>query len=89
MTPEQLQNLNSQLWGLAVKRKNCEDRVSAETRKLGVDDTAKLNALKDSIFVQQHVNAVALLSRIRQHMQARRYEWDRVERSYRTAVNGE
>jgi hypothetical protein len=47
-----------------------------------------LQKLKADIFLQIRMNARALKTRIRDRLRQRKFEIERLERSYRHAVNG-
>ena len=85
---EALSELRTQNSTLSAKKARLEVAKAAEESKLGLSDQAELDKLRKDEFVNCRVNAYALVSRIRSRMIDRRFEMDRLERSYRTTVNG-
>ncbi len=62
--------------------------IRKKVEELGVDELSDFQSLLNSKFLQLRMNARALKMRIRQRLRDRKFELDRLERSYRTAVNG-
>jgi hypothetical protein len=56
---------------------------------LGVEGRGKLRKLINSPFISARMNALALKIRLRDKLRARKFELDRLERSFRQQVNGE
>lgn len=55
---------------------------------LGVPDTESLVCLKQSPFLQKHMNALAVKHRLSDKLRQRKFENERLERAYRRTVNG-
>lgn len=85
---EALTEYNTQREALWTTRKRFSERRVVAMNKLGVEELADVKRFKNSKFYTLRVNAYALLLRIRQRMKNRRFELDRYERSFRSAVNG-
>lgn len=69
-------------------RKRYEREYENKWKGLGLVDRAKLDELKGSEFLRLRMNALALKTRLRDYLRERKDEIERLERSYRTAVNG-
>lgn len=76
-----LRSTRAYLNGLIARR----DRQFAA---LGVAESASLIRLKQSKFLQQRMNALALKHRMRDKLRQRKFENERLERAYRRTVNG-
>lgn len=76
-----LRSTRAYLNGLIARR----DRQFAA---LGVTESASLVRLKQSKFLQQRMNALALKHRMRDKLRQRKFENERLERAYRRTVNG-
>lgn len=55
---------------------------------LGVNDRAKLERLINNPFIAARMNARALKIRLRERLRSRKFELERLERSFRKQVNG-
>ena len=68
------------------------DRLEASVRRkraaLGVGQRTTLQRIRNDAFLQLRVNARALKTRIRDRLRQRKFELERLERSYRQVVNG-
>lgn len=64
------------------------DSIRRKRANLGVDQRSALRKLKDNTFLQIRMNARAIKIRIRDRLRQRKFELERLERSYRHAVNG-
>lgn len=87
-TIEGVAELETQRQGLFEMETRYRERIGRLMAQLGVQERTEVIKLKNDKFVKLRVNAFALLSRVRQKMRSRRFELDRLERSFRTAVNG-
>jgi hypothetical protein len=67
---------------------SAESRVHASESALGVKERTKLEKLLGSPFIAARMNARALKLRLRERLCSRKFELDRIERSYRNHVNG-
>ena len=78
---EQLQDARAHLLRLqqGVRRKRGE---------LGVAEKANLAVLRNDAFLHLRMNALALKQRIRDRLRQRKFEIDKLERSYRRSANG-
>ncbi|KAF8059310.1 hypothetical protein FPV67DRAFT_1426412 [Lyophyllum atratum] len=75
---------------LAIARPKLHDtelRLKHQERALGVDDRAELIQLLGNSFIAARMNALALKVRLCERLRARKFEMDRVERSFRKQVN--
>lgn len=55
---------------------------------LGIAESESLLRLKQSKFLQQRMNALAIKHRMRDKLRQRKFENERLERAYRRTVNG-
>lgn len=67
---------------------NSVGQVQAAEQALGVNDRAKLKRLVNDPFISARMNARALKIRLREKLRFRKFELDRLERSFRHQVNG-
>ncbi|KAJ7430688.1 hypothetical protein B0H11DRAFT_2391891 [Mycena galericulata] len=65
------------------KLQTCQDTVRRKEAALGVDDRHRLTNLVNSAYIQARMNARALKFRLRAKLRARKFELDRVERTFR------
>ncbi|THH15529.1 hypothetical protein EUX98_g9451, partial [Antrodiella citrinella] len=84
---EMMLELNASRAQLVVSQERYELRKLSVMSKLGEVELKELQQIKTSEYLTCHVNAHALCTRIVHRMRNRRFELDRLERSYRTAVN--
>ena len=56
---------------------------------LGVSEQADLRKLQNDAFLRLRMNALALKQRLRDRLRQRKFEIERLERSYRRSANGE
>ena len=56
--------------------------------QLGVDESAALVTLKSNKYLTARMNALALKQRLRDRLRQRKFEMERLERSYRNTMNG-
>lgn len=57
-------------------------------KSLGVADTAELQNMKQNKYLLARMNALALKQRLRDRLRQRKFEMERMERSYRSTMNG-
>lgn len=81
-TSENLQEAKAHLKQLRASRQR-------KFTKLGIPDTALLNKLKNNAFLRSRMNALALKQRLRDKLRQRKFEIEKLERSYRRTVNGD
>lgn len=55
---------------------------------LGISQRADLQQLKKNVYLQVRMNAHALKARLRDRLRQRKFELEKLERSYRNTVNG-
>ncbi|KAJ3720315.1 hypothetical protein C8R42DRAFT_582613, partial [Lentinula raphanica] len=72
---------------LKEKFKKAQSTLSAKENNLGVDGERQYRHLASSPFITDRMNARALKIRLRQRLQARKFERDRLERSFRRQMN--
>jgi hypothetical protein len=72
-----------------ASRTRLTETVRRKKAALGVGQRAALKKLKDSVFLQIRMNARTIKTRLRDRLRQRKFELERLERSYRQVVNGE
>ncbi|KAF7965169.1 hypothetical protein HWV62_45272 [Athelia sp. TMB] len=77
---EALENARSHL-------KRLETARAQKFSKLGVDESAALVSLKSNKYLNARMNALALKQRLRDRLRQRKFELERLERSYRNTAN--
>lgn len=74
---------------LAVKSlRSAQTKVTKMDASLGVDERNALRHLVNSPFLTKKLNARALKTRIRERLRSRKFELDRLERSFRKQRSG-
>lgn len=63
-------------------------QLRMKERALGVQEQEDVRKLMKSPYIQKRMNARALKIRIRDLLRSRKFEFDRIERSFRKQVNG-
>lgn len=63
--------------------------LSQKKKALGVSAQTDLYLLRNNKWLQTQTNAQALRIRIRERLRHRKFEFERLEQSYRNSVNGE
>jgi hypothetical protein len=53
-----------------------------------MEDKVNLEKMKKDIYLTVRLNALAIKTRIRDRLRQRKFELERLERSYRATVNG-
>lgn len=71
-----------------IRFEKAATQVKAAELALGVDDRVQLKRLANNPFISARMNARALKIRLRQKLRSRKFELDRLERSFRHQVNG-
>lgn len=68
--------------------RSAQSKVTKMDASLGVDERNALRHLVNSPFLTKRLNARALKTRIRERLRSRKFELDRLERSYRKQRSG-
>lgn len=77
---------------LASARSDLERTVAnlrAKEQLLGVNERAQLDRLLNNPFIAARMNARALKIRLRERLRSRKFELERLERTFRKQVNGQ
>lgn len=82
-------DLDMRLEEMRARRACTIATIQRKHAALGLDERAQLSRLAKSKFLQLRMNARALKQRIRDRLRQRKFELDRLERSYRQTVNSE
>jgi hypothetical protein len=72
-------------------RARCAKVAETHVRRragLGISESADLQKLKKNVYLQVRMNAHALKIRLRNRLRQRKFELEKLERSYRNTVNG-
>ena len=85
--PSVVQDIDIQLTDLRMQRARVMTAIMKKRSALGVSERAQLSHLRQSKFLELRMNARALKQRIRDRLRQRKFELDRLERSYRQTVN--
>jgi hypothetical protein len=80
--------LASQIADARASYVKLQDSVRRRRTALGVGQCAALQRIRDSLFLQIRMNARAVKTRIRDRLRQRKFELERLERSYRQVVSG-
>ncbi|KAG6807078.1 hypothetical protein H0H92_008863, partial [Tricholoma furcatifolium] len=70
-----------------IRLKDLKFRIKHKEAALGVDERADLQALVIDPYLTTMLNALAVKQRLRDKLRSRKFEMDRVERSFRKQVN--
>jgi hypothetical protein len=70
------------------KCKRVADNIQKRRNSLGVSDQANLRDLRNSAYLRIRMNARAIKTRLRDRLRNRKFEIEKLERSYRRTVNG-
>lgn len=82
-------DLHMQLEDLRSRRSRIITSILQKRAALGVDEQAQLSHLHKSKYLQLRMNARAIKQRIRDRLRQRKFELERLERSYRQTTNSE
>jgi hypothetical protein len=63
--------------------------IRTKRSSLGVSEKARIRKLKDNEFLRVKLNARAVKTRLRDRLRQRKFELERLERSYRQTMNSE
>jgi hypothetical protein len=80
--------VNLQLVDTRSRYKKTADTLRRHRAALGTEDKVNLEKMKKDIYLTVRLNARAIKTRIRDHLRQRKFELERLERSYRATVNG-
>lgn len=69
-------------------RSRIADTLSRWKTRLGISQRTRLEQLRRNVYLQVRLDAQALKTRIRERLRQRKFEIEKLERSYRQAVNG-
>ncbi|KAG1738078.1 uncharacterized protein EDB91DRAFT_1237789 [Suillus paluster] len=81
--------LNLQLVDARSRRTKVSNTIRHRRAALGVEDKAELEKMKRDVYLTARLNARAVKSRIRDRLHQRKFELERLERSYRASINTE
>lgn len=87
--PYEIAEAELELPGLRDKLDSTQKSLSLKERALGVEGKRRYNHLASSPFITDLMNARALKLRLRQRLQSRKFERDRLERMFRRQINSE
>lgn len=81
------QHLDMRLGELRAQRTKIIAAIHRKRSALGVNERVQLSQLSRSKFLQLRMNARALKQRLRDRLRQRKFELDRLERSYRQTAS--
>jgi hypothetical protein len=87
--PDDIVTLSDQLDDAQKHQSHLEQGLHRKTMMLGVSEQADLRKLQHDVFLRLRMNALALKQRLRDRLRQRKFEIERLERSYRRSANGE
>ncbi|KAG6809758.1 hypothetical protein H0H92_014854 [Tricholoma furcatifolium] len=70
-----------------IRLKDLNARIRHKETGLGIDERAELKLLMSNPYISTMLNALAVKQRLRDRLRSRKFELDRVERSFRKQVN--
>lgn len=76
---------------LNQSRRHLQQLETSRHRKfdaLGIAESNELNSLKNNAFLRTRMNALAIKVRLRDKLRQRKFELERLERSYRRTATG-
>jgi hypothetical protein len=79
---------NMQLMDARTRRARTADILRRRRAALGIEEMSSLEKMKKDVYLTVRLNARAVKTRIRDRLRQRKFELERLERSYRTTVNG-
>ncbi|KAL0567903.1 hypothetical protein V5O48_014089 [Marasmius crinis-equi] len=90
-------DIDSKDWDVNVQKLPVVTKQIAETEKqvrqkellLGVEETQEIRHLMSSPYLRERMNALAIKTRLVAHLRSRKFQQDRLERSYRKQTNEE
>jgi len=81
-------DIDLQLSEYRGKSKRVADNIWKRKWNLGVSDQANLKGLRNNAYLRIRMNARAVKTRLRDRLRSRKFEVEKLERSYRRTVNG-
>jgi hypothetical protein len=87
--PYEIAEAEMELPELRKKLSTTQNSLSSKERALGVEGKERYTHLASSSFITDLMNARALKIRLRQRLQSRKFERDRLERMFRRQINSE
>lgn len=81
-------DLSEQLRDAREHLKCLEHGFHRKKNALGIGERANLHTLQQDTFLRLRMNALALKQRLRNRLRQRKFEIEKLERSYRRSVNG-
>ncbi|KAJ3725522.1 hypothetical protein DFJ43DRAFT_1157442 [Lentinula guzmanii] len=85
--PYEIAEAEMELPNLRERLDKVHKHLVSKERALGVEGKSQYNHLASSPFITDRMNARALKVRLRQRLQARKFERDRLERTFRRQLN--
>ena len=86
--PHMVSHAEMELTAARSASRKCELTLQSREQALGVSHSAELGRLTNSPYIAARMNARALKHRLRDKLRARKFELDKIERSFRKQVNG-
>ena len=81
--------IHDEIQALRLRREALEARLKKCKSALGVDGRQNLAKLVNNEYLKLRMNARAIKTRLLQRLQKRKFELERLEKSYRNVMNGE
>ena len=81
-------DLSEQLQDARAHLAHLERGYDRKKNALGIGERANLHKLQQDTFLRLRMNALALKQRLRDRLRQRKFEIEKLERSYRRSVNG-
>jgi hypothetical protein len=85
---DNLVDFNLRLIEERAHRSRLADTLSRWKTRLGISQRTRLDQLRRNVYLQIRLDAQALKTRIRERLRQRKFEIEKLERSYRQTVNG-
>ncbi|KAF9231394.1 hypothetical protein BU15DRAFT_90924 [Melanogaster broomeanus] len=86
-TSDNVAELSMQMTEYNIKIDKIKNAIQSRKSLLGIDDQVNLLSLCNSVYLQARMNARALKQRMRDRLRQRKFEVEKIERSYRKTVN--
>jgi hypothetical protein len=86
--PDDIVSLSQQLQDARNHQLRLEQGLRRKKSLLGVHEQADLRKLQNDAFLSLRMNALALKQRLRDRLRQRKFEIEKLERSYRRSANG-
>lgn len=80
--------VSDQLTETNKRLQRAQDWRRSKLNSLGISDMSRLAHLRDNAFLRARMNALAIKERLRDRLRQRKFELEKLERSYRRTVNG-